>query len=344
MIDINQRIILLYVVSIVMWLFPDKPNPTLQILQTLRGQIQKITLIDERKNFESERKELSKIYSRNINILSKILHLIYNEEDLIYYKKKNKQDVKTAVDELNSRVERYIKIQPKKDRDDEESDNDYSKIIEHLAQKDIRNEAEITEICNDLDKRIVFKYVQIEIIKIKEEIINRIYENLDSAKKHYLTSKDVVSEKRDANDLRTYWIHLFINKKNDKVTALEKKYNNLRNNVIDLKILELKAIEQYSSSLTNDLICLENYGTNYLSESSFERYMQIVKEYIQTINIYIPEIKDVSDGLNIHQVSIETELKNCLRNEEDIKAIKVNVNQIKNSVINIVHNRILNGQ
>lgn len=283
-------------------LFPNKKRKMLEkevieMLQALGEKIQTITLNEEKEKLKHEKQKLhAKFYATPL------------------------EEAKAAVDELNSRVDRYIRI---------EQDKDYSNIREHLARKDIGSEAEIVEICDALDREIVFKYVQVGKIKIKEEIINNTLKELTSVEQKLEDARNVVSEENDAIVLKVHWNYI-LQEKQDKLTNLKNICNNLKIRISSLKIDELNPIKQEVLDLEDNLASLEKCGRDYLSKQSLEIYTNNIKDYVLSSNDRSPE--GINKKLNEY---IGTKLKDCIGNEEKERTIKI-------YMVRLIYNRLSN--
>ncbi len=277
-----------------MWLkelFSDKKRKSaLERLHALDKKIPLVTLKEENQNFEWEKREL---YSKLDNAPT--------------------EEVVAAIDELNSRVDRYIRIQ---------QDGDYSSIIEHLARKNIGSEDEIVEILDPLDSQIVYKYVQARKNEGFGNVLKRHREKLASVEQIIGRTQGVVSEKDDAEELRRYWNYI-LQEEQDKL-------NGLKNRIGNLKTSELDAFENEISYLSERFNCLEKYVRDYLCEQSLEAYTGEVKECKPREDI---TYEDIFKGLGD---SIAAELKDCTGVENMGKIIK-------ESLAKLIYSRLKKG-
>jgi len=262
------------------WLFLNKERKSAyQKLHSLDKKIPIIILKEENQGFEREKREL---YSK------------LNTEPL--------KEIIDSIDELDSRVNRYVRIQ---------QDKDYSSLIEHLVEKNINSETEIEEIYDPLDKKIVYKYLQVRKKEKLNDILKDIGEKLASVEKIMGRTLIVVSEKDDAEELRRYWNDI-LKEENDKLEYLKKGF-------LNLKIYEFDITNNEISDLSAKLVCLEKYGKDYLDENALEAFSYKVKDYMPREDITYEEIyKGLSD-------SIVTDLKSCSGTEKEGKMIKESV-------------------
>ncbi len=273
-------------------LFSDKERRgAFEKLHSLDKKIPLITLKEENQNFEQEKREL------------------YFKLDTAPIK-----EVIASIDELNSRVDRYISVQ---------QDQDYSSIIEHLARKNFDSEAEIEEICDPLDRKIVYKYLQVRKKEGFDDIHKNIREKLTSVEQIIGRMRGVVSEKDDAAELRRYWNYI-LREELDKL-------NNLKNKIRNLKTSELDTLKSEIAYLSERFDCLEKYGRDFLSETALEEFTQEVKDYMPREDITYEDIYKEGVG-----DSLVTELKDCTGRENEGKIIK-------ESMAKLIYSRLKKG-
>ena len=250
-------------------------------LQYLDKRIPLITLEKEKYLFEKEKEKIrNKIYS-GVPI----------------------KEVNASIDDLSSTMERYIRIQ---------EDDDYVRIIQHLAFKNIKNETDIEEICDIIDRNIVFKYFQsgehIVLAKMRENLKNEL-ENINQI---IQTLENIISNKEDIEELRFVWGNI-INKEKDKFNHIKNKIENLENN-------EKRAIDALNyeiSNLSKKFICLEKYAKEYLSEQSLELFTSEVKDFM-------PQRGDITYEYILNGMAdcIITELNACFNGDNVGEPIK----------------------
>ncbi len=263
-------------------MFLDKKRKSaLEKLYLLDKKIPLLSLKEERQNFDQKKREM---YAK-----------IEGDAPV--------EEVGAAIDDLLSKVERYVRIQ---------QDEDYSRIIEHLARKNIDSEVEIKEICDPLDRNIVFKYLQAQKEKIIGDILKILSEKLSLVEEIFGSTRRVISQEKDAEELRSTWNNI-LQEEQDKLDNLKNIYNNLKNN---LKTIELDAAEHEVSDLIERLACLEKYGKDYLCEKELEEFTNEVKDYIPREDIAYEYIYEGLGG------SIVIELKKCIGRENEGKIIK----------------------
>lgn len=266
-----------------MWLkrlFPgNEKKKVFEKLHSLDKKIPQITLKEENQKFEQKKREL------------------YSKLDTAPM-----EEVTTSIDELNSRVDRYIMIQ---------QDENFSSIIEHLARKNIGSESEIVEVIDSIDRQIVYKYVEARKGEASDRVFKRLIEKLESYDQIIARIQGTASEKDDAEELRRYWNYV-LQEEQDKLKGLRNRLNNL-------KISELNTFENEISNLSERFNCLEKYGKDYLSERSLEAHTSEVKEYMPGENI---TYQDIFRGLGD---SIVAELRDCTGTENKGKVIKESI-------------------
>jgi hypothetical protein len=272
------------------WLFPDKERRSaLEKLHSLDKKISMITLKEENQRFDRERKELHK------------------KLDTASEKKK----VIAAIDELNSTVDRYIRVQ---------QDEDYSFIIEHLAKRNICSEDEIIEICDPSDRKIIFNYLMARNKVGFDVILRKLNKKLSSTERILEQVQSCVSDKDDAGELRKYWDYVLQDERD--------KLNQLRIIISTMSTNEFNKYENDISCLSEKLTNLQKYGRNYLSETALEELTNTIKEYIPREDI---TYEDIYRGL---EDSIVTELKNCTDGADNRGKM------IKDSMAKLIYSRL----
>lgn len=254
-----------------MWmdkLFPDKERRSaLEKLHSLENKITRITLKEENQRFDRERNELHKRLDTA----------------------PEKKDVITDIDELNSTVDRYIRVQ---------QDEDYSSIIEHLATKNICSEDEIIEIYDPLDRKIIFNYLMARKKDGFDITLKKLKEKLFSTERILEQAQSSVSDKDDAGELRKYWDYILQDEQD--------KLNHLKTIITTISTKEINKYETEISCLSEKLTNLHKYGRNYLSETAVDELTNTIKEYMPRDDITYEDIyKGIED-------SILTDLKNCI--------------------------------
>lgn len=274
------------------WLFPDKERRSaLGKLHSLDKKISMITLKEENQRFDRERKELHK------------------KLDTAPAK-----EVIAAIDEFNSRVDRYIRVQ---------QDEDYSSVIEHLVTKNISSEDEIIEICDPLDRKIIFNFL-ITRKKVGFDILlKQLKEKLSATEGILEQVRGSVSDKDDAGELRKYWDYILQDERD--------KLNHLNNSISTISTNEFNNYETDISSLFEKLTNLLKYGKNYLSETALEELTNTIKEYMPREDITYEDI--YNKGL---EDSIVTELINCTGADNRGK-------MIKDSIAKLIYSRLKKG-
>lgn len=277
-----------------MWLdrlFPDKERRSaLDKLHSMGNKITRITLKEENQRFEREKREL---YERLDNAPVK--------------------EVITAIDELNSTVDRYIRVQ---------QDDDYSSIIEHLATKNICSENEIIEICDPSDRKIIFNYLMARKKAGFDVIIKELKEKLSSTEGIFEQAQSSVSDDDDAGELRKYWEYILQDERD--------KLNNLKNIISTINTNQFNKYEADISCLSERLTNLQKYGRNYISETALEELTNTIKEYIPREDI---TYEDIYRGL---EDSIVTEL-NCNGSTDNRGKM------IKDSMAKLIYSRLKKG-
>lgn len=255
----------------------DKRKMALEKIQYLDKKIPFITIETEKRNFEQAKQ--------------KMREKLYTDAPV--------EEIAGTIDDLIAEVERFIRVQ---------DDEDYLCIIEHLTDKDITSEAEIKEICDPLDRNIVFKYLRIEKESRKVERLKNLNEELLLVDEIIRRMRDIISQERDAEELRSVWSYI-LQQEQDKMAGL-------KNSVSDLKINETGVIENEISYFRDRSTCLEKYAEDYLSEQALGSITKEVKDYMPREDITYEEIyRGLGDP-------IATELKDCIGREDEGKMIK----------------------
>ncbi len=270
-----------------MWLqrlFSDKErNIAFEKLHSLDKKIPVVTLKEESQNFEREKREL------------------YSKLDTAPIK-----EVIASIDELDSSVDRYIRIQ---------QDKDYSSIIEHLAGKNINSESEIEEICDLLDRKIVYKYLQMRKKEKFNDMLKNIGEELAKVEQIIRRTLSAVSEKDDAEELRRYWSTI--------LKEEQDKFNGLKNRIGNLETYEFDTLMNEISDLSERFNCLEKYGKDHLTEQALDVHTNEIKEYMPKEVITDEDV--YKEGLGD---SIVTDLKDCTGRENEGRIIKKSMSKL----------------
>jgi hypothetical protein len=254
-----------------------KRKMAIEKIQYLNRRIPLITIEEEKHNFEQEKQKIHDTVYSNVPI----------------------EEVTENINDLIAKVESYIRVQ---------EDEDYRRIIEHRTAKNISSVAEIKEICDPLDKGIVYKYVQIEMKKKKVDRLQIINKELLFADEVIQRMRDIISQKKDAEELASIWSYI--------LQQEQDTFEGLKNRVSNPKMNELGVIEDDISFFRDRFTCLEKYGKDYLSEHALGSITNEVKDYMPRDDISYEEIyRGLGD-------SIVTELKDCIGRENEGKMIK----------------------
>ena len=251
----------------------------IKILQELKDKISKIKFVEKKKKIELKWKDL-------------------NDKIKIFDKKQVKWITKD-IEALKVEIEKFLEIQ-----------EDYSSIIEHVARKDIGSESEIVEVCDTSDKEIIFKYAQEKKVELIHEVLNTLDEKWISIEQIIKKIQGIVSERTDAEELRTKW-NFILKDEFNKLNVLRNKCEILKNKISNSRFTEVGAINNEVSDLTIVLGLLEKYGGSYLSENALEALTNDVKDYMPRENVSYEDIySGISDCIVIN-------LKECVNNEND---------------------------
>lgn len=246
-------------------------------LQYLDKKIPLVTLVGEKQKFELEKQE--------------IRDRLYHDAPVT--------EVAQSVDELITDVERHLSVQ---------QDEDYSLMIEHLATKNIDSEADIKEILDPIDRRIVFQHVQLRKKDVVHTMLENLGEDLGLVEQILGRMFSSVSDSEDAEELRSVWNYL-LQDEQDKLDGLKLK--------IDMSnINEIRLLEQDIASLHERFTCMEQYAAYYLSEQALGALTREVFEYLPRKDV---TCKDIYKGLG---EAIVTELQGCTGGERKEKMIK----------------------
>lgn len=274
------------------WLFPNKERRSaLEKLQSLDKKISIITLKEENLRFDRERKDLHEKLD------------VAPEKEVI-----------TAIDELNSRVDRYIRVQ---------QDEDYSSVIEHLAAKNISSEEEIIEICDPIDRMIIFRYLMARKKGVFGIILKNLSEKLSATEQILEQAQGCVSDEDDAGELRKYWDYILQDERD--------KINRIKNIISIISTNEFNKLEIDISLLSEKLTNLNKYGKNHLSETALEELTNTIIEYMPREDI---TYEDIYRGL---EDSVVTELKNCTGSADNRGKM------IKDSMAKLIYSRLKKG-
>jgi len=249
----------------------------LEKLQYLDKKIPQVTLDEEKLKFEHEKQEMR--------------DRLYHDTPVM--------EVAESVDDLIAKVERHLNVQ---------EDEDYSLIIKHLATKDIDSETDIKEICDPLDRQIVFQHVQLRKSAVVHTMFEKLINDLALVEQTLGRTLSPVSQSKDAEELRNVWRYQ-LQDEQDKLDNLKKRINTSNMNEIDM-------LKQEVASLHERFTCLEQYVTDYLSELALGALTREVEEYMPRKDV---TCKDIYKGLGD---SIVTELKGCTGGDQKERMIK----------------------